>query len=406
MRLLRLQVDGSPLYKDGHLNLDLYATDRVMRGDDGFVQDVFQLNESIYSQNILGVVGINAAGKTTTLNFLKFVLGYLAGPYSTRGFSDDRLLMGKMNDVIVVTAVFWEKGSFYLLESTIKHALRNAEDSACGGFVSVDSFSFKDETLWELSSGRINRSTIGDSDSFKARAKIICMRNGDKNDPRVLDDHQRLFLDDKTSIASAVTGKLGVSVESPDRKLPTLTMPTEVIRAFDASVEYLKWDAQSQVFHLKFKNEESERVVSDEVATQMLSRGTVVGAELVEHAITALHEGGYLIVDEIEMGLNRSLVGTVVGLFSSPVTNPRGAQLVFSTHYSELLDAIKRKDNVYLLVRDSDYSTEAVKYSDKIKRIENKKSEVLLNNVIKGSMPRYPDVQAMKLYVKRRVSDE
>lgn len=86
-------------------------------GDDGFVQDVFQLNESIYSQNILGVVGINAAGKTTMLNFLKFVLGYLAGPYSMRGFSDDRLLMGKMNDVIVVTAVFLGEG--FVLSSRV-----------------------------------------------------------------------------------------------------------------------------------------------------------------------------------------------------------------------------------------------------------------------------------------------
>lgn len=69
---LRLQVDGSPLYKDGCLNLDFYATDCVVKGEDGLVQDVFQLDGSIYSQNTLGVVDVNAAEKTTMLNSLNF----------------------------------------------------------------------------------------------------------------------------------------------------------------------------------------------------------------------------------------------------------------------------------------------------------------------------------------------
>lgn len=406
MRLLRMQVDGSPLYKDGRLDLDFYATDRVMRKEGRTAEDVFWLDDAIYSQNILAVVGINASGKTTTLNLLKFVLGYLSGPYSMRSFSHADLRVGKLDDDIVVTAVFWEKGEFYLLESTISHAFRDAGASAFGGVIAADAFSFVDETLWRLSSSRVGRRAIADSDEFKANAEIVCMRNGDEGDARVLDERQRLFLDEGTSIASTVTGKTGAKVESPDRILPMLTMPTEVIQAFDASVEYLKWNAESQVFHLKFKNEPTERVVSVEVAMQILSRGTVVGAELVDHAISALSVGGYLIVDEMEMGLNRSLAGTVIGLFSSPATNPRGAQLVFSTHYPELLDNIKRKDNVYLLVRDDDYATDVVKYSDCIDRIENKKSDVIINNVIKGSMPRYPDVQAMRVFVKGCVSDE
>ena len=79
-------------------------------------------------------------------------------------------------------------------------------------------------------------------------------------------------------------------------------------------------------------------------------------------------------------------MGTVIGLFASPVTNPHGAVLLFSTHYPELLDGLKRKDNVYLLVRNESFDTEVVKYSDRIGRIENKKSDVVINNVIKGSM--------------------
>lgn len=67
-----------------------------------------------------------------------------------------------------------------------------------------------------------------------------------------------------------------------------------------------------------------------------------------------------MIVDEMETGLNRSLVGTVIGLFASPATNPKGATLLFSTHYPELFDYLGRKDNVYILVRNENFKTEIV----------------------------------------------
>ena len=193
-------------------------------------------------------------------------------------------------------------------------------------------------------------------------------------------------------------------MESPERTLPLTSLPTPVVQAFDPSVEYLVWNKENQVFHLKFKGERAERVMNVAIATSVLSNGTVLGAELVNQAITALRNGGYLIVDEIETGLNRSLVGTVIELFASPVTNPHGATLLFSTHYSELLDVLRRKDNVFVLVRDDSFKTELIKYSERINRIENKKSDVIINNVIKGSMPKYPDVQAMREYVCEHIN--
>ena len=56
-----------------------------------------------------------------------------------------------------------------------------------------------------------------------------------------------------------------------------------------------------------------------------------------------------------------------------------------------------------MLVRGDDQRTEVVKYSDRVNRIENKKSEVVLSNLIHGTMPRYPDVRAMREYVRERV---
>ena len=81
------------------------------------------------------------------------------------------------------------------------------------------------------------------------------------------------------------------------------------------------------------------------------------------------------------------------------MTNPHGAQLVFSTQYLELLDFLHRKDGIYLLRRTQNYKTEVVKYSDCEIHIENKKSEAFINNIITGALPRYPNVQDTYLYV-------
>ena len=61
--------------------------------------------------------------------------------------------------------------------------------------------------------------------------------------------------------------------------------------------------------------------------TRPLSQGSLP-AESLERAIATLRSGRYPIVNEMETGLNRSLVGTVIELFASPVTNPKGATLL------------------------------------------------------------------------------
>lgn len=405
MRLLKLRVDGLTLFKDKRFELDFIATDRVSRDEEGNVSDVTQLagGSAVYTQNVLGVVGVNAAGKTTVLNLVRFVLGYMSGNYVMRQFAVGGSLIGKLGEHLTVSCVFYEKGSYYLIESQLKAASHQNDSIRMGKGASVVPFVFEDERLWACPA-RMSRKAILDIDRLKDVSTLLLKRNGDAGDDLVLNEAQRTFLGDDMSIVTIITGRKSVPVEYPERSLPLVNLPTPVVQAFDSSIEYLNWNNENQVFHLKFKDEPAERVVNASVATAMLSNGTVLGAELVDRAIGALKSGGYLIVDEIETGLNRSLVGTIIELFASPVTNPHGATLLFSTHYSELLDVLRRKDNVIVLVRNESFETEIIKYSDRIARIENKKSDVIINNVIKGSMPKYPDVRAMRNYVRERVN--
>ena len=63
------------------------------------------------------------------------------------------------------------------------------------------------------------------------------------------------------------------------------------------------------------------------------------------------------------------------------------------------------KDNVFFLVRSGSDGAQVVKYGDRVKRIENKKSEVFASNYVKGTAPRYANVRALRDRVAKGVDN-
>lgn len=108
MKLLKLRIDGVTLFKDKRLELDFIAADRVLSDEEGNYADVFPLpvGSSLYSQNVMGVVGVNASGKTTTLNLVRFVLGYMSGSFVMRRFATGSDVLGNLERQINVSCVF------------------------------------------------------------------------------------------------------------------------------------------------------------------------------------------------------------------------------------------------------------------------------------------------------------
>lgn len=70
---------------------------------------------------------------------------------------------------------------------------------------------------------------------------------------------------------------------------------------------------------------------------------------------SVLANGGVLLVDEIERELHPMLVDFVVSKFQSKRSNPNGAQIVFTTHNTELLNMeLLRKDQLYFVDKDQE----------------------------------------------------
>ncbi len=87
------------------------------------------------------------------------------------------------------------------------------------------------------------------------------------------------------------------------------------------------------------------------------SRGTNTYLDLIGIAYRTLETGGTLIADEIDVHLHPLLTEQIVSLFNSEKSNPKKAQLIFTTHNTNLMDlSILRRDQIWFTEKDEDTS--------------------------------------------------
>ena len=99
------------------------------------------------------------------------------------------------------------------------------------------------------------------------------------------------------------------------------------------------------------------------------SEGTRAWLALVLHSRAALDTGAALVVDELDASLHPRLTTRLVRLFQSRRTNPRGAQLIFSSHDATLLgtaigEDVLQRDQVWFVDKDSEGSTTVYPLTD------------------------------------------
>lgn len=83
------------------------------------------------------------------------------------------------------------------------------------------------------------------------------------------------------------------------------------------------------------------------------SLGTQKYFSLSGYILDALTQGGILFIDELDARLHPLLSTLIVQFFNSIKDNPSQAQLIFSTHNTNLLsDKILRRDQVYFIEKD------------------------------------------------------
>ena len=110
--------------------------------------------------------------------------------------------------------------------------------------------------------------------------------------------------------------------------------------------------------------------------------------------VASLKEGFDLLIDEVENHFNRELVASLLRLFTNKRTNPKGAVIIFSTHYPELLDELERNDSVFITRSDHGLTIDNLNFL--LRRNDMKKSEVYQSNFLGGTAPKYTALAALQ----------
>jgi hypothetical protein len=105
--------------------------------------------------------------------------------------------------------------------------------------------------------------------------------------------------------------------------------------------------------------------VSAEMELGDESDGTQKLFALAGPVFDILQRGLVLVVDELDRSLHELLLRQFVRLFHDPEINQRGAQLIFSTHASPLLEGgLLRRDQVWFVEKGNDQASYLVPLSD------------------------------------------
>lgn len=103
---------------------------------------------------------------------------------------------------------------------------------------------------------------------------------------------------------------------------------------------------------------------------------------LAGRLLDVLESGRVLVADELGSSLHPLILRAIVKLFVDPATNPAGAQLVFATHETNLLDQdFLRRDQFWLTEKGRDGATVLTPLFDFRPR---KGVEPLESNYLKG----------------------
>ena len=95
------------------------------------------------------------------------------------------------------------------------------------------------------------------------------------------------------------------------------------------------------------------------------SQGTRKLVSMAGPLCSILHYGDTLFVDELDARLHPLMTRRIIELFHSSLTNPHGAQLVFATHDTNLLDkTLFRRDQIWFTEKDRQGATHLASLAD------------------------------------------
>ena len=382
MRLLKIFIQDMPRFK-GNIDIDFITKQRVAEDDQEKLFNTFSNNyTSIYTNQAISFIGLNASGKTTILKAISFVINLLNNEALNNIKSKEILNDLSDNEKVKITSFFYNDNSAYKLETHIEKRVNQVDNES--------KLIITEERLWE-------------KDATKVKTKKSLFEFND-SDIRIERNEKEQFLLNDVSVMIAINKEKQSNFPLRDMLMWTNhnmlnilgKFPKELLTFLDPSIEYFKCDIRKKPADIRLKFYESEEIILNNPSEieKYLSSGTIKGINVFMNALLCFMEGGYLIVDELENHFNEEIVTTLVRFFMNPNVNRNGATLIYSTHYSELLDEYDRNDCIYIVRNRGGIYTENLSLI--LKRNDIKKSEAYESGYLEGTVPIYESYMALK----------
>lgn len=368
MKILRITVNGLPLFKK-ELDLLFYTQQRVNEYDK---EKLYKIEPNYYLHTACAFIGINASGKTSVLKVINLAINILRN--EPINHVEARNILGACERATFEICFLDKKSNVYCLKTVI-----TSKKAKAGRYV----YSIIEEKLWEK--------PISSVKSKKYLTDFTAIS------PIAVRNTEEAYLPDDVSFIIAHNKKANDKIDvfsllsyTNINILPfTEDIPLEVIAFLDPTIEKLYFEKveDKASIHLKFKDEE-EIILNNAVELeQYLSSGTIKGIITFSMVKEVLASGGYILVDELENHFNKEIVVTLMRFFMDSTLNKSGSTLIFTTHYSELLDEYDRNDAIYIVRNRNGITAENLSYI--LKRNDIKKSDAYQSGFLEGTTPAY-----------------
>jgi hypothetical protein len=176
--------------------------------------------------------------------------------------------------------------------------------------------------------------------------------------------HEMVFFDD---VPSVVRGRILPLLKDADLGIVD-------VRAEESEIGHI-WDTSGKGYSIEFRHDPDDG--GSWLSLDQESQGTQT---LFHHAgslLQALDLGTFMLFDELDSRLHPAMAERIVQMFNDPRTNPRNAQLIFTTHNTNLLgntmgEPALRRDQVWFTEKERDGATRLFPLSGyKVRKLEN-----------------------------------
>lgn len=391
-----LTLENHPLF-DEKISFFVNSDQKVFADK---ADQLIHLIGSIWINKLIALVGKNATGKTTILKLIIGTLSLL--------LEDESISHTKLNDVLMGNSPIKINTFFYGSDKLIyRDELILKRDTNKKWIIDSEKIYRKKATL------RLTKKSLLE---FDDKQIIYDRKDIDGVAASVLATDDSIFRiirkANNYKAQSIVDTLIFTNINALFYPYGSQNIPSEILEYLDPTIDYLKIDNvevdsnnRTAFYRLKFKHS-NEEITDTNFATieNYLSSGTAKGVTLYGNILYALRTGGIIFVDELENHFNHAIVRTFIEYFVNNRINKNNATIIFSTHYSELLDDFERGDEIYVTKRDN--SIHLQRYSSAKIRSELNKGEVFDSDYLGGTAPEYDAYLKLRKATERAIQDE